>query len=239
MGFKKGNKFTEEHKTKISEALTGLKRPPFSKEHIEKLRITSTGRKHTEDTKNKMRIAHQGKPKSIEHRKKLAEYRGEKASWYGRKHTDKEKKKMSKAQLNKPRPQTTGALNGMFNVKRMGEKNINWRGGITPLYIMLRNGQLSAKWRTEVFQRDNYTCQDCRDDSGGNLEAHHIEEFTIIFHRFLQEYDQFSPIEDKETLLRLATKYEPFWKIDNGRTLCKDCHKKYRSKEYEKRISTP
>jgi len=31
---------------------------------------------------------------------------------------------------------------------------------------------------------------------------------------------------DKETLVRLAITYEPFWDIDNGETLCIDCHNK-------------
>lgn len=51
--------------------------------------------------------------------------------------------------------------------------------------------------------------------------------------KFLQEYNQFSPMEDIETLARLATNYKSFWEINNGKTLCKDCHnltKKY-SKE--------
>jgi len=33
-----------------------------------------------------------------------------------------------------------------------------------------------------------------------------------------------SLIEDRETLFRLAEKYEPFSDINNGKTLCKECH---------------
>lgn len=47
----------------------------------------------------------------------------------------------------------------------------------------------------------------------------------IIFQEFLKKYNQFSPIEDKKTLIRLAITYKPFWDINNGRVLCRDCHK--------------
>ena len=41
-----------------------------------------------------------------------------------------------------------------------------------------------------------------------------------------KDFSQFSPIEDKETLVRLAIVYKPFWNLDNGESLCYDCHKK-------------
>ena len=40
-----------------------------------------------------------------------------------------------------------------------------------------------------------------------NWEAHHKKAFYLILEEFLQQYSQFSPIEDKETLLRLAITY--------------------------------
>ena len=112
-----------------------------------------------------------------------------------------------------------------------GEKHPNWKGGTTPLYNMIRNCPLDEKWRKEIFERDNYTCQYCN-RRGGNLEAHHHKRiFAIILAEFLKQYNQFSPIEDKETLMRLAIKYEPFWDIGNGITLCKECHDVERKKD--------
>jgi len=52
-------------------------------------------------------------------------------------------------------------------------------------------------WRMKVFIRDNYTCQVCK-KVGGYLEAHHIKSWA------------------KYPKLR--------YKIDNGITLCKECH---------------
>lgn len=55
------------------------------------------------------------------------------------------------------------------------------------------------KWRTRVFERDNYTCQECH-EKGGYLHADHIKPFALF--------------------PELRTN------VENGRTLCVDCHKK-------------
>lgn len=109
-----------------------------------------------------------------------------------------------------------------------GEKAFAWKGGINPLSRRIRGLTQNNEWREQVFERDNYICQDCGAKNGDGktmyLNAHHKESFTNIVEGFLKEYDQFSLIEDKETLVRLAMKYKPFWDIDNGITLCEDCH---------------
>lgn len=53
-------------------------------------------------------------------------------------------------------------------------------------------------WRIAVLKRDNFTCKCCGDAKGNNLQAHHILNFKTHEH------------------LRLD--------IDNGITLCKNCH---------------
>lgn len=108
---------------------------------------------------------------------------------------------------------------------RRGDRGSNWRGGITSLVSLIRHLPESKQWRKSIFTRDNYTCQDCG-KRGIEIHPHHKKQFAIILQEFLQQYSQFSPIEDKETLVRLAITYEPFWDINNGITLCKDCHKK-------------
>jgi len=56
-----------------------------------------------------------------------------------------------------------------------------------------------ADWRRKVFERDDYTCQDCG-EKGIKLSAHHIVGW-----------------KEDENL-----RYE----LSNGKTLCHECHKK-------------
>lgn len=91
----------------------------------------------------------------------------------------------------------------MVGDRHRGALNSQWKGGVTPLYKQIRKSIEYKLWRTSVFERDNYTCIWCG-VRGGNgkkviLHADHIKPFAI--------YPE----------LRFA--------IDNGRTLCIDCHK--------------
>lgn len=113
-----------------------------------------------------------------------------------------------------------GGQKGKFNPNYGNYK----KNRTTPLMNSIRNIYESKEWRIAVFKRDNYTCQECF-TRGISLQAHHKKPFAIILDEFLKEYNIFSPIEDKETLLRLSMIYKPFWNIDNGQTLCEDCHK--------------
>jgi 5-methylcytosine-specific restriction endonuclease McrA len=107
----------------------------------------------------------------------------------------------------------------------MTRRRLHYKGGISPLAHSIRNLPENRDWIKEVFKRDNYTCQFCGKRDGSFLHAHHIRQFKDIYQEFLNTYSQFSPMEDKETLIRLAIKYEPFWNSQNGKTLCKKCHK--------------
>ena len=82
---------------------------------------------------------------------------------------------------------------------KAGSKHPNWKGGITPLRYKIYNSMEYKLWRKAVYERDNYTCIWCG-QIGGKLNADHIKPFA--------QYPE----------LRFA--------IDNGRTLCLDCHKK-------------
>ena len=138
-------------------------------------------------------------------------------------------KKISRKQLSKiigcsSRGIRDRLIRNNISLRSKGGENCHfWKGGITSLHTKIRNLQENVVWKKEVLKRVNYICQGCG-VRGGKLEAHHIKEFSKIFAEFLQEYNQFSPIDDKETLLRLAINYKPFWDINNGKALCFKCH---------------
>lgn len=104
----------------------------------------------------------------------------------------------------------TGKQSILFcNQKCYGNwRSKNKRGKDAPNYIhgkcndnlLFRASREYRNWVLAVFKRDNFTCVLCNDNSGSNLQADHIKDFAL--------YPD----------LRLE--------ITNGRTLCKECHKK-------------
>ncbi len=80
-----------------------------------------------------------------------------------------------------------------------GSNSVQWRGGRIKEKEKIRKSPEYKSWRKTVFERDGYTCVWCG-QIGGQLNADHIKPFSL--------YPEFR------------------FDIDNGRTLCIDCHKK-------------
>lgn len=95
-------------------------------------------------------------------------------------------------------------------------------GNRTKLTQMIRSSAQYFDWRRKVFNRDGFKCIFCEQKGGWNkeikkrivLNVDHISAFSII----LTEHGIQS--------LEEAINCQAFWDIDNGRTLCTDCHKK-------------
>lgn len=85
-----------------------------------------------------------------------------------------------------------------------GANNPRWKGGVTPENVRIRTSGQYKEWRTAVFIRDGYTCQECSAHCGQGknvvLNADHIKSFADF--------------------------PELRFEVSNGRTLCVDCHKK-------------
>ena len=181
------------------------------------------GKKHSEEAKKVMSIK----------RKKYFETHDN--YWKGKKLSKRVRKIMSenaKKRIGKLNPfyGKTHTLETRELIRKsrklyLGEKSSNWKGGISPLNIMIRSMEENRNLIKNALKRDSYICETCKKEHSGKMEGHHKKAFSLILLEFLNQYSQFSPIEDKETLVRLATAYEPFWDINNIKTLCKKCHK--------------
>lgn len=104
----------------------------------------------------------------------------------------------------------------------LGEKSANWKGGITPLRIIIRESKAYIHWRAAIYQRDNYTCQLCGRYSG----QMHVDHYPKTFASILHEYQIKSLLE--------AINCKELWDTNNGRVLCVDCHKKTDTWGYKK-----
>lgn len=81
-----------------------------------------------------------------------------------------------------------------------GENHYNWKGGITPINEKIRKSMDYKAWRKAVYERDNYLCVNGGKEHGSELHADHIKPFSLF--------------------------PELRFEVSNGRTLCKECHKK-------------
>lgn len=106
------------------------------------------------------------------------------------------------------------------------EKHPNWKGGVTPFHMVIRELKEHNEWSRNVLQRDKHKCQRCgAKHQDKRLEAHHRRRFSDILQDFILENKALSIVADKEELIRRAKLYNPFWDVDNGVTVCEDCHK--------------
>jgi len=168
-----------------------------SKEHIlkrVKTRKNNNSYQWGSEWKRKQRLAKLGKKLSEEHKKKISlALKGRISGMFGKKATPKQLESLSKGRIKGKK------FSEEFRNRRRGAGNPNWRGGVSR---DRHCGDEYKKWRSDIFQRDNWTCQTCGARSSvGNqvyLEAHHIKSW----------------IKYKEL------RYE----VNNGVTLCKECH---------------
>jgi len=166
----------------------------------EKLRVSHLGHRHTDEQKRKIGLAALGNKYAVG----LTPWNKGIKTGYNKKQAIKVKgkpawnkgKKMSYPNMGRKK----GGIawnKGKKYLQISGEKHPMWKGGISKHY---KSGYYSfeyKKWRKTVFERDGYTCQVCK-NIGGYLTAHHIKSFA------------------KYPELRL--------KLNNGITLCEDCH---------------
>ena len=208
---KKGTHHSEEAKERmrLSQKKIGNSPPsrlgiPNTEEQKEKIRATLKKIGHKppcqygnnnpskkKKVREKISNALKGRKFSIQHKKSLSEN-------HFKTHTLKTRKKMSVA-----------------HKKNVKKRLWPWNEGTTQLALKIRRSFEYRLWRSDVFTRDNFICQECC-QKGGKLEAHHKKPFALIL-----KLNEIKTFEE-------AICCEELWNINNGITLCKECHRKRR-----------
>lgn len=94
--------------------------------------------------------------------------------------------------------------------KRISETK---RNPLRSIYRAIRECYKYREWHKSVFVRDDYTCRVCK-KRGRKLHVDHIKPFSFVLKRH-----SIKSVKEALNCFEL-------WDINNGRTLCSDCHRK-------------
>ncbi len=125
-------------------------------------------------------------------------------------YSEETRQKMGADKIGKP---TSDLQKQKVSEANSGPNSHLWKGGITPLNQAIRTSTKYSEWRLSIFERDGFQCQSCK-KIGGYLEAHHIKFFSSIIEK------------NNITTFEAAMLCQELWDIDNGITLCSECHEK-------------
>ena len=181
----KGHFISEETKRKIGESnKISQKGKRLSEEHKRNIGLGHKGHPmyKNPDRGKKISLAVKGKKRTLEQRKRISESHKGLIPW------NKGKKGLQIA-WNKGKPWSLKSRLKMSKAKNQGKTKQIYR-------LMKSEGW--AKWRKLVFERDNYTCQECG-KVGNKLHPHHIKPKGLY--------------------------PELIFDINNGVTLCANCHR--------------
>lgn len=135
----------------------------------------------------------------------------------GFKHTEEWKKRMSILRKENPvrywlGKKMTEEHKNKISESHRGSKCYIWKGGISKIDSTCRSLSKYKQWRSCCFERDKWTCQTCG-ARGVYVTVHHIKSFAKIIRE--------NNIKNSED----ALKCEEMWDMNNGVTLCEECHK--------------
>ena len=94
---------------------------------------------------------------------------------------------------------------------KYGDKNPNWKGGISCINTKIRNTVNYINWRNNIYIRDDFRCAVCN-KRGVRLNVHHLNPLSEII------------IKHNIKTLNDSYKCDELWDTSNGITLCKECH---------------
>ena len=158
-----------------------------------------------------------GKPQSPEWIAKRA------AKLKGRTYSKEFIAKQRRAKLGKHMSLSTRRKLSLIHRQRVHD-GLHWNyNGYSTLAHLIRSSAEYRIWRTSVYERDHYRCQQCPNLEKSKLNADHIISFATIL--------QTHSVKTLDQALACA----PLWDVNNGRTLCVPCHQKTSS--FLRRIS--
>jgi len=144
-----------------------------SDETKKKIGLSSSKRRHTEETKAKQRASHIGKkykPMSAQGKENI------RLSHLGFVPSESQKKKQSEVMKAKKIKRSEKIKQHLREI-HLGKLNHQWKGGVTTENRSIRESSAFREWREAVFLRDNWTCQKTK-IKGGILHPHHIRNFA-------------------------------------------------------------
>ncbi|MGB7923429.1 MAG: HNH endonuclease signature motif containing protein [Pyrinomonadaceae bacterium] len=98
-----------------------------------------------------------------------------------------------------------------------GSKSHFWKGGVTGISRQIRNSVEYKQWRKQVLRRDSFTCVQCRRPrTKGHRYIIHVDHIIPLSE--IIKRDEIKTLED-------ALQCSLVMDINNGRTLCIDCHR--------------
>lgn len=165
---------------------------------------------HSDETRRKMSLSHQGQRNSMEARTKISRaLKGRSVPWAhkileSRREngkpwvSEKTKQKISNSLKGIEKKPFTEEHKKKLSMVNLGVSEKEWTGFARAKNIRIRVSKKYRDWREAVLKRDNYTCVFCG-ARGVRLNADHIKPFS--------RYPE----------LR--------FEVNNGRTLCVSCHR--------------
>lgn len=165
----------------------------------------------SEETKRKIGLANSISHKGLKHSPATVAKIINSRKWY--KHSAETKLKIGMKKRGKP-------LHAL-----RGDKNPSWKGGTVELRQKINKLFQYRQWRSDIYNRDNFTCVLCGNNISGNLECDH---YPKPFFEIIRDNKIDSTIK--------AMICEELWDLNNGRTLCKQCHRKTETYGRRKKI---
>ena len=144
-----------------------------TKEHKDKISISSIGKKHTEETRQKIRLGNLGKKQTEESKLKIKKSKKGQIPWNKGKiniYSQETLEKMREKAIERFQNPENHPWYGIHN---FGELSHAWNGGSS---FLPYPPEFNKEFKQSILERDNYECQNPNcDQLSEGLDCHHID----------------------------------------------------------------